>query len=368
MTAAQVQEAMAVYNDRHTFARRNTRRISGGAYKYGVPFEQSTNSDPIRVKPGNFLAGIRMHCHGTMAFSQPIGAGAVTRSSFGPDALITNLALIGEEEVTPVSMSSFAAKQFEMLAKKGDYVDTDVFGYPGANGTGAVLNTNETVDFWREFLNVHDLIDLLGIQNVNNDQINLNTQLNFGNAANSFVLPNGTTATFTGVVDLYAIRFRANLQGTPGPDFSKFFNQLAITRSTALTTSEVDIPVNYKNWITRMLVHVYSAPNTLDATNSLGLTNISVTASNGQVLIKNYDLSDLINQNSTDYGAAWQSEYAGKGAYVIEFSPLREYLDGFKYTDLTLTLTFGAAPGAGATASVYLQGLVNTNPLLPLFM
>lgn len=365
LTAAQVQ---AIYNNRFTFARRITRKITGSAFKSGIPFAAGQQSDPYRVTTGNYLAGIKLHVQGTMAYNLAANTAAPTLTDVGHLGLINNVSIIGEDEVTPVSLSGFAQENFRILDEKADYVETAIFNLPPANTTSAAVQTNEDVDFWLLYPNVQDFIDLLGIQNVNNDKLNINVQINFGVETNCVNLPAGSTATFTGTVDLYAIRFRANASNQPGPDFTKFFNALSVTRNASLNSSKYDININYKNTLTRLLLHVYTGANTLDANNSLGLKTITLTASSGQIVLRKYDADDLQQDNFERYGPTWYGKFANKGVYVIDLDMIREYLPCYNYTDLKVELEFANTPATGATVSMYLQGLTNTFPQVPLFM
>ena len=361
-------QILAAYNARFLFARYGTRRIPGPAFKYGSTWSANTNSDPIRVTTGNFLAGVKARIHGTMAYTLPAGSAAPTLTSTGAQGLIRNLAVIGQNQVTPVSLSGQAQEIFHVLEQKADYQDTAVFGLPAANAGTASVTVNESVDVWQQYDLVQDYVDLLGIQNVNNDSLNIDVQMNFGAETDCVSLPAGATATFTGVVDLYAVRFRANKAGQPGPDFTKFFNQLAIVRGQKMDSQSVVININFKQLITRIILLVSTAANTLDSENSLGISSVSLTASSGELILGNWDLQDIINEQAKRYGPEFTANWGGKGLYALDFDLIREYIDGSAYTNLALTLEMPTTPAAGATVSAYLQGITNTFPQVPVFM
>lgn len=368
VTQAQMaQISLAAYQNRHTFAHKITRRLPGRAFKYGVVYSAGQALDPERVTTGNYLAGIKVHVKGTVTYTQAATTAAPTMTDTGHLALINNLAIIGENQVTPVSLSGIAAENFRLLEQRADYVSTAVFGLPAANATTGTVTATETVDFWTEFDNVQDMVDLLGIQNINNDQLNVNVQINCGNFTDAVNLPSGVTAAPSLTMDLYAIRFRANKQNQPGPDFTKFFNQLAVVRNQAMNSEDNVVNINYKNVITRLLVHCFTAPNVLDHNNSLGVTRIRLTASSDTIVIRDQDISEIIDEQAKRYGQQFYTLYGQKGVYVIEMDMLRDYVDANKYTDLKLTITTGATPAAGASVSVYLQGLTNTDPNLQMF-
>lgn len=360
--------ALAIYNGRFTFAHHITRRLPGRAFKYGVALTAGEALDPVRVTTGNYLAGIKAHVHGTITYVAAATTAAPTATDTGAYALLRNLAIVGENTVTAVNMSAFAAENFRLLDRKADYVETAVFPLPPANTTAGVVTTVENVDLWAEFDNVQDMIDLLGIQNVNNDQLNIDVQMNAGNITDAVTLPAGVTATSDLVVDLYATRFRANKANQPGPDFTKFFNQLGITRNQVMDSTSNVVNINYKNVLTRVLIHVFTANNILDHANSLGITRIRLTASSDTVILRDQDISEIIDEQNKRYGPQFQSLYGAKGVFVMDFDLIREYIDASKYTDLKLTIETGANPPAGASVSVYLQGLTNTDPAIPLFM
>lgn len=369
-TQVQLSQAqiMAIYNNRFTYARRNTRRVKGRAFSYGNAYTSGVASDPLRITTGNFLAGVRVHIHGTVTYTQAATTAAPTLTDAAGLGLISNLAIIGEEEVTPVSLSAWAQEIFRIMAEKADYVSAAVFNLPLANTGSTTVTNTETVDQWIEFPMVQDFIDLLGIQNLNNNDINVNVQINWGNFSAAVTLPTGVTATQALVADLYAIRYRANKQGTPGPDFSKFYNALAITRNRALNAETFDITVNYKQWITGIQLHVFTASGVLDVNNSLGISSIKVTATAGEVVLLDQDLQDIQNENLERYGPPFAAKYQNKGVYILDFPLIRDYIEGARYTDLTITLTMSATPPAGAQVSAYLQGLANTFPAVPLFI
>lgn len=358
-------EIQAIYNGRFEYAQKYAQRVRNVAFKYGLPFVSGKPATPEKITTGDYFAAVKGHLHGTMTYTATAAVAAPTPTSKGMLALVDNLAIVGQNQITPCSIPAFNAEQNMLLDKKADYVSTQVFPMPAA--FAAAGSVAETCDCWMEFPITQDFIDLLGIQNINNDNINITVAVNWGTETAAVNMANGLSASFSGVLDLYAVRFTAPLANQPGPDFTKFFNSLSVVRDQSMNTVNNVVNINYKNWITRLVVNVFTSADNLDSGNSLGVQSITLTASSGKYVLLQMDLDELIDENRKRFGPQFNTLFGDKGVYVLDFEEIRDYIDGEGYTDLVLTVKTSAVT-AGATMDVYLQGITNTDPQIPTFM
>ena len=300
-----------------------------------------------------------------MTYTATAAAAAPQPTSKGMLALIDNLAIVGGNQISPVSVSAFAAEQIQIMEKKADYVSTQVFPMPPA--FTAAGNATENCDCWMEFPLTQDMVDLLGIQN-NSGKQNITANLTWGTEDASVNLASGVTASFSGTLDLYSINFAAPLQGQAMPDFTKFADILNVASDQVMDSKTNVFDISYENWITRLILNVFVSPDNLDTSNSVGITTIKLQTGTGKEVLFNQDLSELIDENRKRFGPAWNTLYGTKGVYVIDFEQIRDYVNAADFASLRVVVETAAAPAAGVTADLWLQGLTNTDPAIPLFM
>lgn len=366
MTQAQLNQQQLVQQAlrwRHLFAETSRQLVSGpiGNVPYAVNGRGS-----LAIPNGFLMTGLTAHVHLPVTLNLNAAA-APALSGVGISSVLEEVFLnYNGSESTIFSADGIFVEQREAMEFPFSESSTaDSVPVPAGAGT------NYTYDWYFDVPNTYSLMTLMGLLNMNSNDINASIGVRWGDIKNLFVLSAGQTATVNGGY----VEFIVNRQTQPTnpqqnglPDLSKtYVVSYQDFNLAASGWNRLDIKADHT--ITRLTINLLEGGTgngsdvaAYDTTNALQLETVKFGWAS---LINKMDSVPywyFQQEMAKNYGQAMQ-KWINKGTIVLDLDKTggRDWIDAWNVTNLAVQLQLGAAPPAGSKARVYLEQIVNTS-------
>lgn len=320
------------------------------------------------VIPTGFLSKkIIAHVHEVFTIAN---AGASSISALGIDALVEEFFFTYNGSESTIFSADAIYTRLRAGLENPSADSTKAETIPNVTGPGTF-----TWDAYYEIPNVYSDASLMGVLNLNSNEIHAGVGVRFGDVANCVTLAGGQTCVDAGgsYVEFLAERETqpTNVQTDGMPDLTKTFT-VGFQDFPLASSKNNKLVLQADHTVTRIILQFLQGGTgngsdvaSYDTSNALQVQNIKLGWAS---MIKKYDVPYWYfqQQAAKHYGTSPNvNKFINKGTVIIDLDRFggRDWIDAFNVTNLAATVDLGAAPAAGSKCRVYLEQVVNTSSI-----